>query len=216
MEIRHVEQFRATVFQPMGTREPLALRTTPVTAAVVGDALMAAVTTALDMTAERCGTATFDVQHGAPPRSRQRSAMLVAESLAEAAERIRHFQPRAGHRPPASGGYEIWRGCRHSVQGFQKTGGCAHLAGGDHQAPRRGAQVTMSEQQLDGAKVGARLQQMNRTGVAQGMRRNRFADPTLGSDLSTGSIDGEWRDQSVGPVAWKQPRARTGTLPVVS
>jgi hypothetical protein len=37
--------------------------------------------------------AALDREHGAPPRAGQRRAMLITESLAEAAEHIRHFQP---------------------------------------------------------------------------------------------------------------------------
>src|SRR5262249_58434262 len=86
-EVGAVEQFRVAVRQPLGTGEALALRAVPVTAGVVGDALMAAVAAALDMTAERCGATAFDRQHRAVPSSRQRRAMLVTESLAKAAIR---------------------------------------------------------------------------------------------------------------------------------
>src|ERR1700688_3884727 len=60
---------------------------------------MAAIAAALDMTAESSGAATLDRDHGAPPRGGQRRAMAIAESRAEVAEHIRHFQPLAGHGP---------------------------------------------------------------------------------------------------------------------
>ncbi|HEY0908951.1 MAG TPA: hypothetical protein VGD75_01820 [Bradyrhizobium sp.] len=60
---------------------------------------MAAITTALDVTAESSGAATLDREHGAPSRRGQRPAMLITKSRAEAAEHIRHFQPLAGHEP---------------------------------------------------------------------------------------------------------------------
>jgi hypothetical protein len=72
--------------------------------------------------------------------------MLIAESLAEAAEHIRHFQPLAGHGSRVSGGHKVRRGWRNSVQRFEWTGGGADLAGGDHQIPRRGAQIAVAEQ----------------------------------------------------------------------
>ena len=68
---------------------------------------MAAVATALDVSAECRGAATLDRAHGAPPRGGQRRAMLVTESRAEVTEHIRHFQPLAGHEDRASGGHEV-------------------------------------------------------------------------------------------------------------
>ena len=77
---------------------------------------MTTVTAALDMTAECRGAAAFDRQHGAPPRAGQRGAMLIAESLAEAAEHIRHFQPLAGHGTRSSGGHEVRHGRQDDVE----------------------------------------------------------------------------------------------------
>ena len=104
VEVRHVEQFRLAVLQPLGSCETLALRAVPVAARVVGDALMAAVAAPLDVTAERGGAATLDRDHGAPPCGRQRRAVLVTKSRAEVAEHIRHFQPLAGHEPAPQAG----------------------------------------------------------------------------------------------------------------
>jgi hypothetical protein len=81
--------------------------------------------------------------------------MLMTESLAEAAEHVRHFQPLAGHETRASGWNEVRQSWRDEVEGFERTGGSADRAGGDHQILRRGAQIAMAEQQLDGAKIGA-------------------------------------------------------------
>src|SRR6516164_6595766 len=50
VEIRHVEQLRLPVRNPLGARQALALRTVPVTARVVRDALMAAFATTFYMT----------------------------------------------------------------------------------------------------------------------------------------------------------------------
>jgi hypothetical protein len=146
VEVRHLEQFRLAVRQPLGASQALALRAVSVAARVVGDALMAAVLAALDMTAERCGATVFDRHHRAAPCSRQRRAMAVTERLAEAAEYLRHFQPLAGHGTYASGRHEVRRDRRDGVQRLQRAGGGAHLARGDHQIPRRGAQVAVPEQ----------------------------------------------------------------------
>ena len=141
-----IEQFCLAVLKPPGSCETLALRAIPVATRVVRDALMTAVAAPLDMAAERCRAAVLDRCHGAPPRGRQRRTMLVAESLAEVAEHIRHFQPLAGHGTRASGGHEVRRGWRDGVQRFQWTDGRADLAGGNQQILSRGAQIAMAEQ----------------------------------------------------------------------
>jgi len=51
-------------------------------------------------------------------------------------------------------------------QQIQGAGGGAHLAGGDPQIPGGGGQAAVPQQQLNGADVGAGLQQMNREGVS--------------------------------------------------
>ena len=116
VEVGHLEQFRLAVRQPLGAGKALTLRAASIAAAVVRYALMAAVAAALDMAAEGCSAAAFDRPHGAPPRRRQRRAVLVTKSLAEVAEHVRHFQPIVGHGTRASGRYEIRGGWRDSWQ----------------------------------------------------------------------------------------------------
>jgi len=151
MEVGHVEQFRLAVLQPLGTRQTLAFRAVPVAARVVRHTLITAIITLLDVTAESGGSAAFDRDHGALPSDGQRYAVLLTESHAEAAEHVRHFQPLAGHNR-RSGGHEVWS-CwgGAGVQGIQRTGRGADLAGGNLEVPSRGAQIAMAEQQLDGA-----------------------------------------------------------------
>ena len=158
VEIRHVEQFRLTVLQPLGSCETLAFWTIPVAAGVVGDALMAAVATTLNVTAEGRGAAILDRPHRLPPRRGQRCAMPVTKSRAEAAEHIRHFHPLAGHENRSSGGHEVRHGWNEDAQQFQRTGRGADGAGGDHEILSGGAQITMTEQQLDGAYIGPGFQ----------------------------------------------------------
>jgi hypothetical protein len=68
VEIRHVKQFRLTVSEPLRPRQTLALRAVAVPARIVRDALMTAIAAALDVTAESCGAASFDREHGVPLR----------------------------------------------------------------------------------------------------------------------------------------------------
>ena len=112
---------------------------------------MAAIAATLDVTAEYCGAAILDRPHGTPPRGRERRAVPITKRRAEAAEHIRHFQPLASHGTRSSGGHEVRHGWHGDVQRFQRTGRGANLAGGDHEILSRGAQITMTEQQLDGA-----------------------------------------------------------------
>ena len=115
-----------------------------------------------------------------------------------------------------SGGRQVWaRGGVTALQGFQRTGRGADLAGGDTQISGRGAQAAMAEQQLDGAQIGAGLQQMDGERMAQGMRGDRLGDAGSLKRLPAGDLNGERRDRLPGPVAWKQPLLRMGVLPVV-
>ena len=66
---------------------------------------MAAIIAPLDLSAESGGVTPFDRVHGAPPRGRQRRAMLITESRAEVAEHISHLQPLAGQGTRRSGGH---------------------------------------------------------------------------------------------------------------
>src|ERR1700748_2983049 len=116
------------------------------------------------MSAESGGAASFDRVHGAPPPGRQRRAMLITESQTEVAEHIRHLQPLAGHGTRPSGGHEVRHGWYYDVECVQRTDRGAHFVGGDHEIPGRGGEIAMTEQQLDGAKVGAGLEKGNGEG----------------------------------------------------
>jgi hypothetical protein len=133
VEVGHVEQLSLPVFQPLGPRETLALGAGVIPARVERDTLMAAVATALDVSAECRGAATLDRAHGAPPRGGQRRAMLVTESRAEVTEHIRHFQPLAGHEDRASGGHEVRYRGEYTHESVERTGRGAHLARRDPQ-----------------------------------------------------------------------------------
>ena len=77
---------------------------------------MTAVAASFDVTAEGGRAATFDRDHGAPPRGGQRRGVPLMESRAEAAEHIRHFQPLVGHGTRPSGGHEIRCGWHEDVE----------------------------------------------------------------------------------------------------
>ncbi len=74
----------------------------------------------------------------------------------------------------------------------------------------------MTEEQLDGAQIGAGLQQVNGKGVAQGMRRDGFTDVASPSCRCAGDRDRVSGDRLVGKIAGKQPRPWSGGAPVVA
>src|SRR5271169_6526652 len=88
VEVGYVEQFGLTVLEPLSPCETLAFRTVAISARVVGHTLMAAIAAPLDVTTESGGAATFDRDHGTPPRGGQRRAVVITESRAKAAEHI--------------------------------------------------------------------------------------------------------------------------------
>jgi hypothetical protein len=53
-----------------------------------------------------------------------------------------------------------------------------------------GFQITVTEQNLDGAQVSARLQQVSRPTVAQGVRSDAFANAGALRSIATGNPDG--------------------------
>ena len=135
---------------------------------VVSVALVAALVALLEMPPEHGGPADLDRGHHAALRDGHGSTMLLPVGWTVAAEYVRYFKLRAIHRLSSEGLGCIWLRLsgdwpREQIEG---TGGRAHLGGGDPQIPRGGRQAAMTQQQLDGAHVGAGLQQMDGEGVA--------------------------------------------------
>src|SRR6516165_3688795 len=83
------------------------------------------------------------------------------------------------------------------------AGGGAHLAGGNAQIAGGSSQAAMSQEQLNGADVGARLQQMNGEGVAQAMGSDRLGNVTAAVRPLTCFLHGCRGDMSVDATAWK-------------
>lgn len=91
VEIADVEKLGSTVVKPLGASQALALRTMPISARVVTDALIVTVIALLDVTAKRCGSTCLDRTHDATLGVRERRAMVLAIGFTEVAEDIRHF-----------------------------------------------------------------------------------------------------------------------------
>ena len=101
MELLRVEKLSATVLQPPGTSQRLALWAMSIAAAVEADALVVAAIALLDMTTKCSCSAQLDRTHGATLCGAERSAMTQTIGFTVAAEDIRHFRPTAGHCPPS-------------------------------------------------------------------------------------------------------------------
>ena len=81
-----------------------------------------------------------------------------------------------------------------------------------------GFQITVTQQNLDGAQISASLEQVGRPTVAQRMWSDPFAQPCLTSRLPAGDPDGLVRDGLFGPApgiaAGKQVGFRLAPTPV--
>lgn len=83
---------------------------------------MAALITLIDMAAQRRGSAAFNRGHHATLGGGQAGAVTTTIIIAVAAEDIRHFQPRSGHRArlqASSGGRATDVGCGSRSKGLE-------------------------------------------------------------------------------------------------
>jgi hypothetical protein len=94
VEIRGGQQTALRSASHWARARPLAFWAVPVTATAVGDADQAAVIAALDMAAKSSGTADLDGSHNAALLQREPSSLRGTESVAVAAEDVRHLQCR--------------------------------------------------------------------------------------------------------------------------
>jgi len=90
-KIRHGQEFGLAVGQPLLGRNGLALRTVPVAAGVVRDAQVSAGLAALDMAAQRRGSAALDRRHDLELAEAHMAGMGRTPSRSAAAEDVRHL-----------------------------------------------------------------------------------------------------------------------------
>ena len=105
--------------------------------------------------------------------------MLLTIVCAVAAEHIRHFEPRAIHFPGALSvvvSSELLLSANQLRVQIERTLGRAHLDSSQTEILRRGSEIAMTKQQLDGAQIGAGLEEMDGKGVAQRVRRDRLGE----------------------------------------
>ena len=167
VEVLGGKQVRTAPFEPCGAGQRLTGRTVAVATGVVPDAPMAAVVTLLDVAAEGGGAALLDGRHHAAVRRREGGSDLGPEGIAVAAEHLRHGEYGAWHdRSSVDVLGAFWDGPWEQIQ---RTRGRADRGGRDPQVLRRGRQTPMPEQELNRAQVGARLKEMDRERMTQGL-----------------------------------------------
>ena len=107
VEVRHGQQLGLACFEPLARGRPLAPRTMPVTATVVGDDRVAAgvVLAARNMAAERRGAAALDGRHHFQLAKAHVAAVGVTPSGTVVAEDIRNLQSWTGHAPATCRGF---------------------------------------------------------------------------------------------------------------
>jgi hypothetical protein len=142
------EQLGLAIFEPLRAGEGLALGAGAMATAVIGDALMAAAVTLLDMATEGGGATAFDGAHGAQLPPAERRGMRLPISGSGVAEDIRHFEWRGRHRRQSEIGRGRGRRWRRYGPGQQVegTGGRAHRGGRHLQVPGSRRQATMTHQ----------------------------------------------------------------------
>jgi hypothetical protein len=73
----------------------------------------------------------------------------------------------------------------------------------------------MAEEQLNGAQISACFKEVNREGMAQRMRADRFADAGAKARLSAGMLDGVRRDR-LAEIPGEEPLPRPHNPPIVA
>ena len=129
-----------------GSHSPLTI--TSHMAGVVGDALVSARVTLLDMSTASGRAARFDGGHHALLRQRECRTAQGTIGVAVAAEDVRHLQRRTVHERASAG----WRrdGSRRGPLGpweqVERAGGRADLRGGDAKIPGGRLETAMAEE----------------------------------------------------------------------
>ena len=126
----------------------------PITATIKRDALVATGVTLFDVAAQGGGATAFNRAHHATLPTAQGIGVLLTIGEPGLTEDIRHFEPSGTHASEMRG----WRRPRWRFnyrQHIERAGRGADRAGGDLQIARGRRQAAMSEQQLDGAHIGA-------------------------------------------------------------
>ena len=199
VEVLGGQQVCAAPFEPLGAGQRLAGRAVTVAARVVPHAPMAAVVTLLDVAAERGGAALLDGRHHTALRRRQDGPDLGPKDIAVAAEHFRHGERGTRHGRRSVDGLGAF--CCGPREQVQRTRSRADLGDRDPQVARGGLQTPMPEQELDGAQVGAGLEEMDREGMAKRMGRDDLGETRAPGGDAAGKLDRAARDRRLRALA---------------
>lgn len=188
----------------------------PVAATVEGDAPVAALIARFDVPAEGSSPAQLDRRHDTALSSGQR-CVLGTIGLTVATEYIRHFRPRTDHREHRN--TQVWRagaGWAPDVAKARRGYRSADLVGGDAQVMGGGREAAVTKQQLNGAYVGAGLEEMDGEGVPQAVRCHRFGQAGKIVRFRAGLPNCIPADRVAGAIARKEPRLWPPHPPIVA
>src|SRR5208337_4033369 len=202
MDVARREKFFLTRGDPAFPRRSLALRAVPVAAGVVRDGAMSAASAFIEMAAE-CGGATL-------PNGQQHFDVLPTDPLtvsfdecvARDADEIGHLQRRPAHLFVPVLVFQLQR--------IQGTGGRVKMTPRKMQVDGGLFQIAMAQQDLNGAEIGTRFEQMSGEAVAQRVRMNSFLEVRALGGFMTRMPNGFRIDglaTVMVAVAWKQPDA---------
>jgi len=104
MMVLHRQQVLRLLLEPAGAGQGLALGAVAVAARIIGDTLLAAVQTVLDMPAQCGGATACQVAQGLTLHGRQPAAVAIEKAIGIVPDHIRHFQ----RRPLQDGGAHGW------------------------------------------------------------------------------------------------------------
>jgi hypothetical protein len=160
MEVLDCQQFLLAPFDPLGPGRVLALRAMAIAARVIADALMRTVAALFPVSTEFRCPAGFNRTHDAQLLQRQTPACAVRGS--KAAENVGHLQRRPGqclarHLGTRFPGTTALFAGRWNQGFIERTHDSAHGLGCDGGVTRRRVDSAMTEQDLDGADIGAVL-----------------------------------------------------------
>jgi hypothetical protein len=219
VKIWNIEKLSLPLLDPLRPGQALAFGTVSIPAAIEGIAFKATLIATFEVAAECRGAAHLDGAHDAPLRSGHRRAMLLSIRFSVTAEYVRHFQLRTVHAASSEvlrcggwwfNGYRTgkqveWARCR------------AHLAGGDPQVTGGGRQTTVAQQELNGADVRSRLQQMNSERMAHGMGSYGLPDAGTAAALLAGQFDRISVHRLLGSFALEEPPSpRSDSSPILT
>src|SRR5215469_9257055 len=94
-------------------------------------------------------------------------------------------------------------GLREQIEG---TGGRADLVRGNAEVAGRRGQAPMPQEQLNGPHIGSALEQMDRKGVAHGVRGDGFGDAGSLMRFPARQLDSIPGDVAARDITWEEPR----------